>query len=401
MKLTSEQKIFIREHEGEDIRNLALKLDKKRYSELDSMFLIKQIAGRQITKKKVPSWYENDNLIYPVHISLEQASSEATAQYKASLFENSTGSFIDLTGGLGVDCSFLSKMFSSSVYVEQNEALCNIAKNNFAQIGLENISVINDTSENYIDSIDNDVCLIYLDPARRDDSGRKVVMIEDCSPDLTTIQDKLLKKSEIVLVKYSPMLDIDMALKQLTYASEVHIVSVDNECKELLFKLDKNSTDHQVVTVNIKNNGITEKFEYQLEDEAESLVSYSSEVLKYLYEPNASILKAGAFKSVAQRFNLFKLHPNSHLYTSDKLIEEFPGRTFEITDSFSPNNKNIKYFKSQTTRANVSVRNFPMSVPEIRKKTKIKDGGSIYLFATTLNDNQKVWIVCKKAPISN
>lgn len=287
------------------------------------------------------------------------------------------------------------------MYVEQNEALCNIAKNNFAQIGLENISVINDTSENYIDSIDNDVSLIYLDPARRDDSGRKVVMIEDCSPDLTAIQDKLLKKSEIVLVKYSPMLDIDMALKQLTYASEVHIVSVDNECKELLFKLDKNSTDHQVVTVNIKNNGITEKFEYQLEDEAESLVSYSSEVLKYLYEPNASILKAGAFKSVAQRFNLFKLHPNSHLYTSDKLIEEFPGRTFEITDSFSSNNKNIKYFKSQTTRANVSVRNFPMSVPEIRKKTKIKDGGSIYLFATTLNDNQKVWIVCKKAPISN
>lgn len=395
MKLSPQQKRFILENEQTDVRELALRIDKKKSSDLDSDFLLKQIAGRQIARRKIPSWYANDAIIYPVHLSLEQASSEATAVYKASLIPRSSGRFVDLTGGLGVDFAFLSKQFGDSTYVEQNVELCEIAKHNFRTLELQNTTVIHGKGEEYVESIDFAAC-IYLDPARRDDAGRKVVSIEDCTPDLSKLQNQLIGKSKLVLVKYSPMLDISRALQQLENVAELHVVSVDNECRELLFLLVKDAELQVVTTINMKNNGIIEEFKFSMQEEKDCDIFYADRISRYLYEPNASVLKAGAFKTVSKRFNLHKLHKSSHLYTSDELKIDFPGRVFEVRGWFVANRRNIRSFVSQIGKANIAVRNYPMSVAEIRKKTGLKDGGDVYLFATTISTGEKVWAVCRK-----
>ena len=395
MKLTQQQIDFIRLHEREDVRELALKLDKEKYRELDVELVLKQISGRQTAKVKIPSWFVNDDILYPVHLSLEQASSEATASYKASLIPDENKTFVDLTGGMGVDFAFLSQRFAKSVYVEQNWELCDIAGHNFEVLGLQNVAIENSTSETFLEKMPA-VDVIYLDPARRDDSGRKVIRIEDCSPNVSEIQDLLLAKAKKVLLKFSPMLDISLAIKNLKNVSEIHIVSVENECKELLFLLSLNADDTIYTAVNLNKNNSTEKFYFTSNEEQNTEISFTDTIGKYLYEPNASILKAGAFKSVAKQFNLQKLHVNSHLYTSDNLIPDFPGRIFEVKDWFVPNKKNINTFVSNTKKANISVRNFPMSVVEIRQKTGLKEGGEVYLFGTTMADDEKVWVIAQK-----
>ena len=395
MKLTQQQEDFIRQHEDNDIRELALKLDKDKYRELDVDLLLKQISGRKTAKDKLPSWYNHDEIIYPVHLSIEQASSEATANYKASLIPDGNSTFADLTGGMGVDFAFLSQRFAQSVYVEQNRELCETAGHNFEVLGLQNVATENSTSEAYLEKM-LAVDVIYLDPSRRDDTGKKVVRIEDCSPDVTKIQDLLLAKAKIVLIKFSPMLDISLAIKSLKKVSEIHVVSVENECKELLFLLSSEKDRTRYIAVNLNKNGKIEKFYFTHEEEQNAEISFAGTIGKYLYEPNASILKAGGFKSVAQQFDIQKLHVNSHLYTSDRLISNFPGRVFEVTTWFIPNKKNIKSFVSETKKANISVRNFPMSVAEIRQKTEIKEGGDVYLFATTVGNGTKVWVVGEK-----
>ncbi len=395
MKLTQQQIDFIRLHEREDVRELALKLDKEKYRELDVELVLKQISGRQTAKVKIPSWFVNDDILYPVHLSLEQASSEATASYKASLIPDENKTFVDLTGGMGVDFAFLSQRFAKSVYVEQNWELCDIAGHNFEVLGLQNVAIENSTSETFLEKMPA-VDVIYLDPARRDDSGRKVIRIEDCSPNVSEIQDLLLAKAKKVLLKFSPMLDISLAIKSLKNVSEIHIVSVENECKELLFLLSLNADDTIYTAVNLNKNNSTEKFYFTSNEEQNTEISFTDTIGKYLYEPNASILKAGAFKSVAKQFNLQKLHVNSHLYTSDNLIPDFPGRIFEVKDWFTPNKKNIKTFVYNTKKANISVRNFPMSVVEIRQKTGLKEGGEVYLFGTTMADGEKVWVIAQK-----
>ena len=395
MKLTQQQEDFIRQHEDNDIRELALKLDKDKYRELDVDLLLKQISGRKTAKDKLPSWYNHDEIIYPVHLSIEQASSEATANYKASLIPDGNSTFADLTGGMGVDFAFLSQRFAQSVYVEQNRELCETAGHNFEVLGLQNVATENSTSEAYLEKM-LAVDVIYLDPSRRDDTGKKVVRIEDCSPDVTKIQDLLLAKAKIVLIKFSPMLDISLAIKSLKKVSEIHVVSVENECKELLFLLSSEKDRTRYIAVNLNKNGKIEKFYFTHEEEQNAEISFAGTIGKYLYEPNASILKAGGFKSVAQQFDIQKLHVNSHLYTSDRLISNFPGRVFEVTTWFIPNKKNIKSFVSETKKANISVRNFPMSVAEIRQKTGIKEGGDVYLFATTVGNGTKVWVVGEK-----
>lgn len=390
MKLTAKQKQFIRSHENEDVRNVAL-----RFSGDDMPFLLAQIAGRQMAKLKIPSWYANDGIIYPAHISLEQASSEETARYKVSLFPEGKNRLADLTGGLGVDFSFLARRFREAVYVEQNPELCALAEHNFRELGLSNYTVINASAEEALKEF-LDVDVIYLDPSRRDDAGRKVFRIEDCSPNVSDLKDQLLAKSDIVLIKYSPMLDISLAVKTLQNVSEVHVVSVENECKELLFLLSNDACGCVYNTVNLKKSDETESFSFRPEDEQQSESIYTFQPERYLYEPNASILKAGAFNTVSTAFSIKKLHKNSHLYTSDTLISNFPGRIFEIQQVFAPNKKNIRRFVSETKKANISVRNFPMSVAEIRRQSDLKDGGDTYLFATTLADEQKVWVVCGK-----
>lgn len=395
MKPTQQQKDFIRQNEQENIRELALKLDKDKYRELDVEFVLKQISGRQTAKHKIPAWYAADEIVYPIHISLEQASSEATARYKAALVADESKTFVDLTGGMGVDFAFLSRRFEQSVYVEQNVELCEIAGHNFKVLGLKNVAVKNEESEAFLKNMPP-VDVIYLDPSRRDNVGKKVVGIEDCTPNVLEIQEQLLQKSRWAMVKFSPMLDISLAVKKLKNVREVHIVSVENETKELLFILSSCEKSTNYIAVNLNKNEEIEKFCFTTEEEQNAQISLSAIIGKYLYEPNASVLKAGAFKSVASRFNIQKLHKNSHLYTSDTLIKDFPGRIFNVQDCFSPNKKNIKNLLAETEKANISVRNFPMSVAEIRQKTGLKEGGEVYLFATTVADEKKVWIVCKK-----
>lgn len=392
MKLTPQQIDFIRQNEQEDIRELALKLNNKGVEEEESEFVLKQIAGRQTAKNKIPSWYGIDSVIYPVHLSMEQASSEITAKYKAALLAEGTQSMVDLTGGLGVDFLFLSQRTEQAVYVEHNAELCEIARHNFTELGLRNFEIINEKGEDYLISM-SEVDTIYLDPSRRDNSGRKVFWIEDCSPDAVEIKELLLKKAKQVIIKYSPMLDISLAVKSLENVSQVHIVSVENECKELLFLLSKSEKETAYYAVNLRNNNTVEKFYFTPQEEQAAEISFAETIGKYLYEPNTSILKAGAFKSVASQFGVQKLHINSHLYTSENLIHDFPGRKFEVKDWFVPNKKNIKSLLAKTEKANISVRNFPMSVAQIRKKTGLKEGGELYLFATTVGNGKKVWVV--------
>lgn len=285
----------------------------------------------------------------------------------------------DLTGGMGVDISFLSADFEQAIYIEQQEELAEIATHNFNILGLDNITAINADGVNYL-SVMQPVDLIYIDPARRDDTGKKTVRIEDCTPNILDIEDLLEKKSGMAMIKLSPMLDISLALNSLRNISDVHIVAVNNEVKELLFMKQKDAGQATYHCVNILKDN-TEEYTFQKEDENSASVSYSTQIYAYLYEANASIMKGGgAYKSIANSFSLEKLHPSSHLYTSDVLQNDFPGRKFIVKTVCSLNKKDIKEHLSGLKQANITVRNFPLSVQEIRKKTGLKEGGgSIYI----------------------
>lgn len=387
--------LFIKEHENDNVKELALQ--SKRYPDIDVHFAIQQIAGRQITRNKIPFWYSFDQIIYPKHISLEQSSSEKTAKYKANLCEGN--SLTDLTGGMGIDFSFMSQKFHQATYIEKQEELAKTAEHNFKILRLKNVTVKIDSAEEYLKNMST-VDTIYIDPARRSQSGSKTVLISDCSPDLTEIESLIEEKSSRAIIKLSPMLDISQALKSLHNITEVHIVSVSNECKELLFiKNNQSDTNHKIAfhCVNIHNDETISEYIFDKEIEKDIEIKYTNLIKKYIYEPNASIIKAGAYKSISNSFNVKKLHPNSHLYTSDVLVKDFPGRSFTVKGVLPFNKKEIKNITSNYTQANITVRNFPLTVAEIRKKTRVKDGGNIYIFATTLFDNQKVLIVGEKS----
>lgn len=390
MKLTRELIHFVREHEKDDVRSLALQAGK--YPDIDMELAIRQITGRRIAKVKIPLWYDNENIIYPKHISLEQSSSEQTALYKSALY--SGNSIIDLTGGMGVDFSLLSRKFKQATYVEQQQNLAEIALCNFKALGLDNTDVICSDCIEYLKTMPK-ADMIYIDPARRDNTGRKTIRIEDCTPNILEIENLLEEKADITMIKLSPMLDISLALKSLTNISHIHIISVNNECKELLFIKEKTAGQTTYHCVNILKDK-TDIFTFSKDEEESGTIAYSSNPDKYLYEPNASILKAGAYKTVAKTYSLNKLHVNSHLYTSDILHENFNGRIFSIVNVLSLNKKDIKGHIHQIKQANITTRNFPLSVQEIRKKTGIKEGGDTYIFATTLADERKVLLVCEK-----
>lgn len=390
MNLSDELKAFIITHEADDVHSLALQA--KQYPDIDMEMAIRQITGRKIAKEKIPSWYANDNIIYPKHLSMEQCSSEQTALFKASLCGGE--SMADLTGGLGVDCSFLAHGFNNAVYVEQQSELAEIAVHNFKILG-QDIKVVNEDAVSYLSSMPP-VNLIYVDPARRDSTGRKTVLIEDCTPNILDMESLLEEKSKQVMIKLSPMLDITLAVKSVKSVSDVYIISVNNECKELLFIKKGNTGKTLYHCVNIQNSN-TDTYTFYKEDEDTISLNYTTKIAKYLYEPNASILKAGAYKSIAKAYSLDKLHPSSHLYTSEILYEDFPGRKFVVDNICSLNKKDMKEYLSDIKQANITTRNFPLSVQEIRKKTGLKDGGDIYIFATTLADDRKVLLICHKA----
>lgn len=392
MTLSAQTKQFIKEHTDDDIRSLALQAQK--YPDVDMPTAITQIAGRQAAIEKIPSWSQTDGLLYPRHLSMEQCSSEATANYKASLLKGET--FVDLTGGFGIDCAFISKGFRSAVYVERQTELCEIAQNNFPTLGLNHIRVINSDGADYLKQLEKTDC-IFLDPARRNEHGGKTIAIADCEPNVAELSSLLLSKARQVMVKLSPMLDLSLALNDLPYIKEVHVVSVSNDCKELLLILDNEiQADITIHCINIGRNGSQQQFSFNRKQEQEIGFNYTEYPESYLYEPNASILKAGAYKSIAKEYGLSKFHPNSHLYTSNAHIPDFPGRVFRISSIFTLNKRELKEQLQGIEKANITVRNFPVPVADLRKRLKLQDGGSIYLFATTLANEKKVLIKCSK-----
>ena len=396
MELTTETIRFIEENLRADVRSLALQA--KKYPKVDMAMAVVQIAGRQIAEAKVPTWYRTEGLLYPKHLSMEQCSSEATAIYKAGLVEGET--FADLTGGFGIDCSFLSRKFKKADYVERQAELCELAKHNFPLLGL-NIDVHNEDGVEYLKRMEPVDCL-FLDPARRDGHGGKMVAISDCEPDVSALEELLVEKARKVMVKLSPMLDLSLALKDLKHVCEVHIVSTDNECKELLLILQKETASTEVSIHCINSLGalngyrIYQEYAFTQEQERTSDCPLTHEVEAYLYEPNASIMKAGAYRSLTQAYPVKKLHPSSHLYVSPHFIEDFPGRKFQVEAVSGFGKKELKTFLQGMEKANLTIRNFPSSVAELRKRLKLKEGGDDYLFATTLADESKVIIKCKK-----
>ena len=386
---------FIRRHADDDVRQLALKGTKD--PDVDMTIALDQIAGRQTARRKLPSWAASDGIIYPPHLSMEQCSSEQTARYKQGLSQQSLAKsvFVDLTGGFGVDFSFMAQGFQKAVYVERQEHLCDIARHNFEVLGLQAEIVCGDSVE-YLRRMSR-ANLIYIDPARRDDSGQRTYGISDCTPDVVALRDLLLEKADRVIIKLSPMLDWRKAVSDLgaEYVSEVHIVSVQNECKELLIVMQQQPAEpFSVYCVN--DDSI---FSYHPSPSSSNHICHLSSFI-YLYEPNASIMKAGCFNDIAKAFSISQLASNSHLFTSDRLVTDFPGRVFHIDAVTTMNKRELRTALAGIQQANITVRNFPLTVAQLRQRLKMSEGGSTFIFATTLADGSHVLLICSKTNMS-
>ncbi|HEY9046158.1 MAG TPA: SAM-dependent methyltransferase [Ohtaekwangia sp.] len=367
---------FIHEHAHDDERELVLK-----YREIEgvpSARVAEQIAGRRKAKDKLPSFYSTPNILYPPGINLEQSSSEQTGAYKVKIIKNElvpSGVVVDLTGGFGVDSFFLSKYFEQVQYIEPAADLLAVVKHNHKMLRAENILHHHATAEVYLQQLKR-ADLVYIDPSRRS-NGQKVFRLSDCLPDVVALHDLILTKADTMLVKTSPLLDIQQGIKELKTVKKVFIVSVSNECKELLFLCTHNVTnDPEIIAVNLLSTR-TEEFSFTIAEEQSASANYNPP-LEYLYEPNASLLKAGAFKIIADRYNIFKIHPSTHLYTSAEMIADFPGRVFKI-QSFVKGDKKEMTRHFPEGKANVTTRNYPLSPEELKKKTGLKDGGDKFL----------------------
>ena len=410
---------FIRQHQDEDVRQLAFLGSKN--PEVDMPFALDQIRGRKMARAKLPLWANIDGIIYPPHISMEQCSSESTALYKAELAARLLGlpasssseeiGFVDLTGGFGVDFSYIaSRLGMSSMYVERQAHLCEAAKENFERLGLKNAIVKNEDGIEVLHSL-KELKLIFIDPARRDDAGNKVVSLKDCTPDVTVLQEEMLLKADYVIIKLSPMLDWHRAVSELSHVRVVHIISVNNECKELLLVLSarnmgekeassadgevKHAGNLRIYCINDAQSFVCE--ELDMEASQVKIAPSTLEEMQYLYEPNASLMKAGCFGVLSERYDARMLSKNSHLFVSREPIAAFPGRSFRIIAVSSFNKKELKRHLSGITKANIATRNFPLSVAELRKRLKLKDGGETYIFATTLSDDSHVLVITEKA----
>lgn len=418
MALNDATRLFIENHLHDDTRQLALKTLP---ADIDKTFALNQIEARQIISKKVPSWASNNDLIFPKHLSLEQCSSELTAKYKTTIVEKIIKThcnaplqpdtnclpttFIDLTGGLGIDSYFLSENFQTAYYVENQMDLCELAENNFRVLDRK-INIINTDAESFLENHSCDSCnswcdswCIFVDPARRDALNRKMVSLHDCSPDVVELQEKMLSVAGHVLIKASPMLDISLICNELKNIKEIHIVSVKNECKETLILLERGFEGKiKFVCVNLRQDEQDPQDAFCCfdDDEKNAAPVFADTIRKYLYEPNSSLMKAGVFRLVSQSFNIDKLHVNSHLYTSDNLIQDFPGRVFEVV-AFSNFDKKVKKeLLKDIMRASVVTRNFPLSANDLRKNLGLQESDGTFVFGTTMRGDKKVIILCKK-----
>lgn len=443
---------FIRQYQDDDVRQLAFLGSK--YPEVDMPFALDQIRGRKMARVKLPRWASLEGIIYPPHISMEQCSSESTALYKAELAARLLGlpasssgtemkaeneiEFVDLTGGFGVDFSYIAaRLGVKSMYVERQAHLCEAAKENFGRLGLKNAIVKNGDGIEVLHSFhpkkkdaasDDDslgitydqprsllktnlgLKIIFIDPARRDDAGNKVVSLKDCTPDVTVLQEEMFLKADYVIIKLSPMLDWHRAISELSHVREVHIISVNNECKELLLVLSarnmgemeassadgevKHAGNLRIYCINDAQSFVCD--ELDMESSQVKIAPSTLEEMLYLYEPNASLMKAGCFGVLSGRYDARMLSKNSHLFVSREPIAAFPGRSFRIIAVSSFNKKELKRHLSGITKANIATRNFPLSVAELRKRLKLKDGGKTYIFATTLSDESHVLMITEK-----
>ncbi|WP_313777825.1 class I SAM-dependent methyltransferase [Flagellimonas meishanensis] len=352
--------------------------------------MVEQLEAREKCRDKLPTWFKTPGIYYPNRLNIEQSSSEITAHYKAELVDGK--SLLDLTGGFGVDSFFFSKKLGQVTHCEIDANLSAIAAHNFNTLGRQNIRCVAEDGIAFLKKSQLSFDWIYVDPSRRDDSKAKVFLLKDCLPNLPEQLPLIFKHSRNVLVKTSPLLDIKQGLEELQCVKEIHCVALKNEVKELLFVLEQNFTGEVVVKTNNLKSGKLAEFAFSWQEEM-MVESNLGAPEKYLYEPNAAIMKSGGFKVVGEKFGLKKLHPNSHLYTSSMLMD-FPGRIFKVLKVFPYSKKDLKLFEK--SKANITTRNFPISVAAIRKKHKIKDGGDAYLFFTTdLNDGLTV-LECKK-----
>jgi hypothetical protein len=381
-KVNQATKDFISINSSGDVRLLALKADK--YPDVDIKYALVQIEGRQKACRKLPRMAAVEGIIYPQHLSMEQCSSELTANYKAEIAKRlvpDMANMVDLTGGFGIDCYYIGRQFKSVVYVERQEELCNAVKNNFPLLDFCQAEVICGDGMEYLNNLHH-VNLIYIDPARRDNNGGRTFAISDCTPNVVQSEAILVDKSDMVMIKLSPMLDWHQVVSELKYTSEIHIVSIGNECREMIAVLHGHADG--MVNVYCCNDNNVFSFCSGEEKTPPPLASLSDAV--YLYEPNSSLMKAGCFGLLTQRYALKSVAANSHLLVSDKMVNDFPGRKFLIKSVFAPNKREIKIHLQNIKQANIAVRNYPLSAVELRKRLKLKDGGDVYLFATTLAD---------------
>ena len=418
---------FIIQFRESDPRRLALQAS--RYPDVDMPFALNQIQGWQTAQRKLPSWAACDGVVYPPHLNMEQCSSEPTARYKQQVARrwveavqpDADTCMTDLTGGFGVDFSFTSRCFSSATYVERNASLCDVVSANLPRLGIQNATAKCAEAEDVLEQLKPQT-MIFLDPARRDEHGVKTVLIADCTPDVCQLLPRLMAKSQFVMLKLSPMLDWHKAIVDLDgKVREVHIVSVDGECKELLLVLADNGTKNvQVFCVDIQSRPDSEgqyprsEFVYSIATNAqEEMVENNSKLenstsvqptnsklktqnSKFLHEPNASVMKAGCFDEIARAYGICAISRNSHLFLSDELKEDFPGRTFAIDAVTTMNKRQLRQTLSGMKQANIAVRNFPLSVAELRKRLKLNDGGDTYIFATTTSDGDHILMITHK-----
>lgn len=370
---------FIVEHEQADGTTIALL--PKTVKNVPPNWLAAQIIGRQKVKAKIPTYYQGEAILYPPSLNIEQSSSQATALFKAGMLADILPykkSVADLTGGFGVDSFFLSQRCQSLIHVEPNAELQQLAAHNHRQLGAQNIQYVNQKAEDFLKTLQERVDLFYIDPSRRKE-GQKVFSLNDCEPNIETLQETIFAKANILILKAAPLLDLHSGIKSLHFTKKVFVVSVNNECKELLFLCEKDfSEEPEINAINLTNEGEQiSSYAFTFSQEREAAASFN-EPQSYLYEPNASILKAGAFKSMAQSFGLDKLAPSTHLYTSKTLIENFPGRIFKLVTLVKADSKSV-FTLLPDGKANVLTRNYPMKPEELKKKLKLQDGGDAYL----------------------
>jgi len=384
--LTQVVQDFINQNISANITQLALQ--KNPFPETNWTLVLQQIAAKQKAETKLPSWFQTPNIYYPSKVSVEQTSSEKTARYKSDLITGK--SLLDLSGGFGVDDYYFAKRFQNVTHCEIDNDLSKIVQHNFEQLGVSNIECISGNSEVILENLNTSFDWLYVDPSRRNETKGKVFMLKDCLPNVPEQLDFYFRFSSNIMIKTAPILDITAGLSELQNVKAIHIVALENEVKELLWMIEKDwSGNPKITAVNLtKDKTATFTFEWN----SVAIAEYS-EPKTYLYEPNAAIMKSGGFDWISAQYKLKKLHPHSHLYTSERLME-FPGRVFTIDQVIPYNKTEMKLLANQ--KANITVRNFPDTVENIRKKWKINDGGNCYSFFTTDVNNHKIVLLCSK-----